>query len=109
MAPPTTDPVHITARDNPLLQRIRKLQQDPNAYRKQGEVWLEGDHLCRACVARGRPALQAVMTESAWADTVLRALGKQAARLAIVPDALFASLSGLESPARIGFVVTHES
>jgi TrmH family RNA methyltransferase len=109
MASPSTDPVHLTARDNPLLQRIRKLAQDPGAYRKLGEVWLEGDHLCRACVTRGRPVAQSVLTESAWADTVLRTLALKASRVAVVPDALFATLSGLESPARIGFLVPHGS
>ncbi|MDB5819678.1 MAG: spoU [Rhizobacter sp.] len=104
-----TDPVHLTARDNPLLQRIRKLAQDPVAYRKLGEVWLEGDHLCRACVTRERPVAQSLLTESAWADTVLRALAMKARRVAVVPDALFAALSGLESPAHIGFLVPHVS
>ena len=42
----------ITSRDNPLVQRLRKHAQDPSAYRKLGEVWLEGDHLCSACLAR---------------------------------------------------------
>ena len=41
-------PTAITSRDNPLLKRLRVLAQDNAAYRKQGQVWLEGDHLCRA-------------------------------------------------------------
>ncbi len=41
-------PTPITSRDNPLLKRLRLLAQDSTAYRKQGQVWLEGDHLCRA-------------------------------------------------------------
>ena len=50
-------PSPITSRDNPLLKRLRLLAQDSTAYRKQGQVWLEGDHLCRALLARGhRPA-----------------------------------------------------
>ena len=48
----------IHSRDNPLLKDLRRLAQDSTAYRKQGRVWLEGDHLCRALLARGgRPAL----------------------------------------------------
>jgi len=35
----------ITSRDNPLLVRLRKLAADPSAYRKLGDVWIEGDHL----------------------------------------------------------------
>jgi hypothetical protein len=49
---------HVTSRDNPLIKDLRKLSQDSTAYRKQGRVWLEGDHLCRAALARGlKPAL----------------------------------------------------
>ena len=42
----------VTSRDNPLIQRLRKLSQDPAAYRKLGEIWLEGDHLCSAALVR---------------------------------------------------------
>ena len=41
------------SRDNPLLVRLRKLAADPAAYRKLGEVWIEGEHLCSAFVQRG--------------------------------------------------------
>ena len=63
-----TQPLHITSRDNPLLTRLRKLAHDNAAYRKTGEVWLEGEHLCRAVVARGLTIAQAVVSEAAWAD-----------------------------------------
>ena len=56
----------ITSRDNPLVQRLRRLAQEPLAYRKQGEVWLEGDHLCSACLGRGVPVPTAVVTDTAW-------------------------------------------
>ncbi|MDP1533611.1 MAG: RNA methyltransferase, partial [Rubrivivax sp.] len=42
----------LSARDNPLLQRLRRLGQDPAAYRRLGMAWLEGDHLCQALRAR---------------------------------------------------------
>jgi RNA methyltransferase, TrmH family len=99
------EPLQITSRDNPLLLRLRKLAQDPGAYRKLGEVWLEGDHLCSALVARGGRPAQAVLTESAWRDEALRRLAGAAPKVALVPDALFKSFSGLESAARIGFVL----
>ena len=47
-------PRTISSRDNPLLVRLRKLARDPAAYRKLGEVWLEGDHLCSALRAARR-------------------------------------------------------
>ena len=95
----------VTSRDNPLLVRLRKLVADPGAYRKQREVWIEGDHLVSAFLQRGGEAPQAVVTERGWADPRLRALADQAAAVAIVPDALMAGLSTLESPAAIGFAV----
>ncbi len=95
----------ITSRDNPLLQRLRRLNQDGNAYRRVGQVWLEGDHLCSALRARGRPALQAVVSEAAWDDERLRALAAWAPRVAVLPAALFSGFSTLESPACIGFVI----
>jgi TrmH family RNA methyltransferase len=101
----TAGPQRISARDNPLLARLRRLQQDPGAYRRIGAIWLEGEHLCEACVARGRVPAQALLSDAGAADARLRALAARAAKLAIVDDALFAQLSGLESPARIGFVL----
>ena len=105
----TAAPLRIASRGNPLLVRLRKLARGGASYRKAAEVWLEGEHLCGAAAARGRAVAQAVLTESAWDDPALRALARQAERVAVLPDALFAALSGLESPARIGFVIGHEA
>jgi len=95
----------ITSRDNPLLVRLRKLAADPAAYRKLGEVWIEGEHLCSAFVQRGGAVPQAVISESGWHVPSLRQLVNAAAEVAIVPDALMAGLSTLESPAPLCFVV----
>lgn len=96
-------PVHITARDNPLLKELRRLAQDSTAYRKTGRFWVEGDHLCRAALLRAsRPSI-AVFAESAW-PVFAAEFGSSAAKTILVPDALFDGLSGLESPSRLGFV-----
>ena len=95
----------IRSRDNPLWQRLRKLNADPGAYRKLGAVWIEGEHLCEAFAQRGLAAPQAVITEAAWELPALRRLACHAAGVAVVPQALMATLSGLESPPAIGFVV----
>ncbi|WP_309681557.1 RNA methyltransferase [Polaromonas sp.] len=95
---------HISSRDNPLIKELRKLSQDSTAYRKQGRVWLEGDHLCRAALARGlKPAL-AVFSESFWplANTEWAHV---AIKNIVISDALLPEISGLESPARMGFVM----
>lgn len=98
------EPVSITSRDNPLLKTLRRLSQDGGAYRRAGQVWLEGDHLCRALLARGGRPEVAVFAESLW-PMAPPEWTRAAPRNVILPDALFADLSGLESPARMGFVM----
>ena len=96
---------NIASRDNPLLVRLRKLAAEPAAYRKLGEVWIEGEHLCSAFVQRGGSAAQAVITEEGWQTPALRAIAGTAASVAVVPAALMAGLSALESPAPLGFAL----
>jgi RNA methyltransferase, TrmH family len=95
----------ITSRDNPLLVRLRKLAADPAGYRKLGEIWIEGEHLCSAFAQRGGAAAQAVISEVAWQQPTLRRLASSARLVAVVPAALMATLSTLESPSPLGFVV----
>jgi RNA methyltransferase, TrmH family len=98
------EPSHISSRDNPLLKELRKLAQDPGAYRKLGRVWLEGDHLCRAALVRGvRPAL-AVFAESFWPQAQFE-WADAADKTVVVADALLSAASGLESPSPMGFVL----
>jgi len=99
MNPPTV----ITSRDNPLLKRLRLLAQDSTAYRKQGQIWLEGDHLCRALLARRLRPVTAVFSESFWPQAP-HDLRDAADHIVTVPDALMDGISGLESPAGVGFV-----
>jgi TrmH family RNA methyltransferase len=101
----TVAPRVIGSRDNPLLVRLRKLAGDPGGYRKAGELWIEGEHLCEAFAAKGGAARQAVLTESGWQRPALRTLAERAQAVALIPDALMAGLSALESPTAIGFVV----
>ncbi|MDP2163409.1 MAG: RNA methyltransferase [Hydrogenophaga sp.] len=97
-------PVLVTSRDNTLLKDLRRLSQDNTAYRKQGRVWLEGDHLCRAALARGLKPAVGVFCESFW--PLAPAEWAQAAiKTIVIPDLLMADISGLESPARMGFVL----
>lgn len=97
------EPILITSRDNPLLKRLRLLSQDSTAYRKQGQVWLEGDHLCRAMLARGQRPTTAVFTERGWSDAA-DALREACEHRVLVSESLMAGLSGLESPAGMGFI-----
>nr|WP_255429448.1 RNA methyltransferase [Ramlibacter albus] len=87
-----------------MLKDLRKLAQDSTAYRKQGRVWLEGDHLCRAAIERGvKPAI-AVFQESAWPQYAGE-FGTVADKTVLLAENLFASLSSLDSPAKMGFIV----
>jgi TrmH family RNA methyltransferase len=107
----------ITSRDNPLVQRLRKHAQDATAYRKLGEIWLEGDHLCSACLARGVHVPLAVIADTAWLGEhgvaasndeqarSLSAIARQADKVVVVPETLWKGLTALESPARIGFLL----
>ncbi len=99
------EPLRISSRDNPLLVKLRRLAQDGAAYRKLGLVWLEGDHLCRAAVARGMPVQHALLSEAAWSSMPLRRLAGHAERIVVLHDALWQGLSPLPSPGAIGFVL----
>ena len=98
--------LHIRSRDNPALAAVRRALREPAAYRRKGApLWLEGDHLLRACVARGHALQQVLLTESAWTQPALCDLAQQAERVLVVPELLFKELSSLESPASIGALI----
>lgn len=95
----------IHSRDNPLLQRLRRSLQSPGGYRRAGQVWLEGDHLCQAALARGVPVPLAVGTPEAFESPTLAPLLAAATEQVRIPGALFATLSELPSPAAIAYVL----
>ena len=97
-------PQRIESRENTFLKELRRLAQDSTAYRKQGRVWLEGDHLCRAALQRGMQPSHAVFQSSYW-DASGHDWVHSGGKAVVVDDALFATVSGLESPARMGFVL----
>ena len=94
----------ITSRDNPLLQRLRRLLGEPAAYRREGVICIEGEHLCSAFVQRrGRPKL-VVLAESAWQRPELRGLVQAGDEVQLLSDRLFEQVSALPSPAGIAFL-----
>lgn len=102
MTAPST--VQIRSRDNPHVKELRRLAQDSTQYRRQGRVWIEGEHLCAAARTRGWAPEMAVFSESFW-PLALADKGLTATKNIVLPDALFASISGLESPARMAYVL----
>lgn len=100
----STGPTHIHSRDNPLAKALRALAQDNTAYRKQGRVWVEGDHLCRAALQRGWKPVLAVFSESFW-PLASAEYTDVATENVVISDRLLADISGLGSPAPLGFVL----
>ena len=98
-------PLTIRSRNNPLMVRLRRLVKDPTAYRRLGEIWLEGDHLCRALRQRGGRAVRSVISASSWDDSTLRELAQWAPQVVVVSDELFEDVSALESSGKLGFMV----
>lgn len=96
---------HLSSPSNPLLMRVRRLGRDNGAYRKLGEVLVEGEHLCSAAVARGRTAAVALVSEAAWEVPARRELAGHAERIVVLPQGLMHGLSTLESPVDIAFVI----
>ena len=94
----------VKSRDNPLLKELRRLAQDSTAYRRQRRIWVEGDHLCRAALLRGVVPVMAVFSASLW-PLASAEWTQCATKNIVIPDAFFADISGLASPAAIGFVI----
>jgi TrmH family RNA methyltransferase len=99
-----SEPVLITSRENALLKELRKLSTDNTAYRKAGRFWVEGDHLCSAALHRGLQPAVLVVSESFWPLAHVE-YARAAIKTIVIPDVLFRELSGLESPAKVGFVL----
>lgn len=97
--------IDISSRDNPLLKQIRKQIQDPAGYRKSGQVWVEGEHLCSAALLRGSVPEALLVKRSAWSRQTPPG-ADVARRCLVVEDALFDELSTLESPADHGFLLS---
>ncbi|PWW46460.1 TrmH family RNA methyltransferase [Melaminivora alkalimesophila] len=94
----------IQSAANPLVKDLRRLAHDSTAYRRQGRVWVEGEHLCSAALLRGRVPSMAVFSQAGW-ERAQPAHRQAAARNVVVADALWSAISALESPAHMGFVL----
>ena len=100
-------PLVVTSRDNAWVKLLRQLAQEPGAYRKLGKVWIEGDHLCRAALARGREPQAVVYTPKAQAMVDAWGLPPSVKPVQLT-NALMHTVSGLESSASVGFVLDLE-
>ena len=95
----------IESSANALYKQVRRLARDAAAARRQGLAWLEGDHLASAARQHGvQPALL-VLAQSLWRAPDQAGWLGWAAQTVVLPDELFAALSALDSPARIGLLM----
>ena len=94
----------ISSRDNAFVKELRRLSRESGMYRKLGHVWLEGDHLCRAALTRGLQPKIAVFSKSFWPQAPVE-WAQAASKVIVLDDALFADISGLESPAGMGYIM----
>lgn len=97
-------PLLLTSRDNPSLKLIRRLNTDAGAARKLGWVWLEGDHLARAYVARGGQPEVTIFLEEKMATTH-GSIGFIAPKEYVVSGALMRDVCSLDTPPNMGLLV----
>lgn len=93
--------IRVASRDNPVLAKVRRLTAAPDAYRQLGLVWLEGDHLVRAALARDWRLEELLVCASREADAALQPLLAAAPRLRVVDDGLWAGIGSLSSKAPV--------
>lgn len=95
---------HISSKSNPWFKKIKELANDNKAYRTYRQVWLEGEHLCRAAIARGWQLNEVVFNETMFSNGT-DFWKPHANTITVLPDSLMSSLSTLPSAAWIGAVV----
>lgn len=101
----TSERTRVGSRDNALLTRVRRLNAAPDAYRKLGQVWLEGDHLLRAALARGWPLQELLVVATHEHQPSLQALLRSAPHVRVVDDALWSGIGALTSKAPVAALV----
>ncbi|MEW5787460.1 MAG: RNA methyltransferase [Pseudomonadota bacterium] len=96
----------ITSRDNPVYRDLLDLATARKVRRERGQTLLDGPHLLEAALAAGFRPQRLILSESAATSS----LGGWLARLPDVPalclpDALFARLAPVDSPAGLASVI----
>jgi TrmH family RNA methyltransferase len=96
--------LEVRSRDNAQFKELRRLTQDNGAYRRQGRIWIEGEHLCQAALARGWRPAQIVVSEQGLPLVHALDVDHATPRLQLA-NALWSQLSALGSPAGLAFVL----
>lgn len=92
----------VSSRDNPLVKRLRALAASARECRKRGETLLDGPHLVAAALDAGIVPKAIAVAESGLRHTEIEALvAPRPDLVTVMPDALFAQVSPVQSPAGI--------
>ncbi len=96
----------ITSGSNPTVKAIKRLAQSASSYKDTGQIWLEGEHLCDSYLrSSSNLTLQTAVLSQSISSPWLSRLQAFACETILMPDALFAQLSGLPSSGGLGFVL----
>jgi RNA methyltransferase, TrmH family len=98
---------HVSARDNPRVQRARMLASDAALARREGVVWIEGDHLARAALARGWSIEQAFVADAAFDEGRHAEVLASAGDIVVLPARLLGSIVALDSPPSLAMLLRH--
>lgn len=99
----------VSSRDNPAYKRMSRLFASGQARRAQGMSLLDGAHLVGAYLDSGRVIEEIAVNAAALGDAEVAMLVKRAAsaRVTLLSDSLFKSISTVDSPTGIvAFVKT---
>lgn len=90
----------VTSRDNPAYKSVARLVASASERRKTGLTVLEGAHLLAAFLDAGGQPEQVMASQAGIADAEIAALVERSAPAAVtlLSDALFASLSAVDTP-----------
>jgi TrmH family RNA methyltransferase len=96
---------HLAARDNPRVQHARRIAADAALARREGVVWIDGDHLARSALACGWRVEQAWITQEAFAAGDHAGSIASAAEVFVVPARLLAAITALDSPPAVAMLL----
>ncbi len=89
----------IASRDNPTFKALARLATSASERRKTGLSLIEGAHLLAAFLDSGARPEQVIVNDAGLADAEIAALvARSSAPVVQLSDALFAALSGVETP-----------
>jgi len=97
----------VTSRSNPSVRQLLELAKSARERRTLGQTLLDGAHLVRAAMDAGIPLKQLVVSESGQRQGEIAALLRQCHEVPALclPDALFRSISPVDTPSGLLAVI----